>query len=79
VLILRNKKPRNKPKSHSIEKIGAQSILASQRPNASNGAYEHALLLAAQAFKEKESKESKVNSGDLLLRVLQAKTQQIFF
>jgi len=36
-----------------IEKLGAQSILATQLPSASNGYYEQALILAIQAFKEK--------------------------
>jgi len=55
-----------------IEKLGAQSILATQLPSASNGSYEQAVLLAVQAFKEKNSAVSRGN----LLRVLQAKKQQ---
>ncbi|MDM8564898.1 TIR domain-containing protein [Candidatus Halobeggiatoa sp. HSG11] len=52
-----------------IEKLGAQSIVATESPSASNGYFEHALLLAAQAFNEKDIVTSKSN----LLRVLQAK------
>ncbi|RKZ38499.1 MAG: hypothetical protein DRQ49_14120 [Gammaproteobacteria bacterium] len=58
-----------------IEKLWAQTIVATQLPSASNGSYEHALLLAAQAFKEKDSIVSRGN----LLRVLQAKKQRKVF
>ncbi|EDN71311.1 WD-40 repeat protein [Beggiatoa sp. PS] len=52
-----------------VEKLGVQSILASQYPSVSNGYYEQALLLAVQAFNEQNSEVSRSN----LLRVLQAK------
>ena len=55
-----------------IEKLGAQSIVAAQLPSTSNGSYEHAVLLAVQAFKEKDSRVSQGN----LLRIFQAKKQQ---
>ncbi|MDM8557925.1 caspase family protein [Candidatus Parabeggiatoa sp. HSG14] len=58
-----------------IEKLCVQSVLATQSPNAANGYYEHALLLALQAFKEKDIFSSRSN----LLRVLQAKKQRKTF
>jgi tetratricopeptide (TPR) repeat protein len=58
-----------------IEKLGAQSIVASQLPSVSNGSYEHAVLLAIQAFKEIDSGVTRSN----LLRVFQAKKQQKVF
>jgi hypothetical protein len=58
-----------------IEKLGAQSVLATQFPNAGNGYYEQALLLAIQAFKKKDNRTSRSN----LLRVLQAKKQRKAF
>ncbi len=53
------------------EKLGAQSVVATHLPNAANGYYEHALLLAVQAFKEKDTGITRSN----LLRVLQAKNK----
>jgi WD40 repeat protein len=50
------------------EKLGAQSILATRLPSAGNGYYQQALLLAIQAFKEKNTVVTRSN----LLRVLQA-------
>jgi len=58
-----------------IEKLGTQSILATQFPNVNNGYYEHALLLAVQAFKEKNTEITRSN----LLRVLQAKNKPILY
>jgi len=58
-----------------IEKLGTQSVLATQFPSDSNGYYEQALLLAIQAFKEKDIGTSRSN----LLRVLQAKKQRKAF
>jgi len=59
-----------------VEKLGAQSIVATQLPSTSNGSYEHAVLLADEAFKIKDSGVSRSN----LLRVLQAKKQKkVFF
>ena len=55
-----------------IEKLCAQSILATQLPNVSNGYYEQALLLALQAFKEEDTVTTRSN----LLRVLQGKQRQ---
>jgi hypothetical protein len=62
-------KAKESEKKALVEKLGAQSIVATQIPSMSNGSYEHAVLLAAQAFKEKDSRVSRSN----LLRVLQAK------
>jgi len=55
--------------------LGAQSIIATQVPSVSNGYFEHALLLATQAFNEKRIATSKSN----LLRVLQAKKHKKAF
>jgi WD40 repeat protein len=57
------------------DKLGTQSILATQFPNANNGYYEHALLLAVQAFKEKNTGITRSN----LLRVLQAKDKPYLY
>jgi len=58
-----------------IEKLGTQSILATQVPSFASGYYEQALLLAIQAVKEKDFGTSRSN----LLRVLQAKKRKKFF
>jgi len=58
-----------------IEKLGAQSIVATQNPSPSNGSYEHAVLLSVQAFKEEDNRVSRSN----LLRVFQAKKQRKVF
>ena len=55
-----------------VEKLAAQSTLATQLPNKSNGYYEHALLLAVQAFREKDTTTTRSN----LLRVLQSQQQR---
>ncbi|MCV6639660.1 caspase family protein, partial [Candidatus Albibeggiatoa sp. nov. NOAA] len=55
-----------------IEKSAAQSTLAAQLPNVSNGYYEHALLLAVQIFKDKDSTTTRSN----LLRILQSQQQR---
>jgi WD40 repeat protein len=52
-----------------IEKLRAQSVLATQSPSVGNGYYKQALLLAIQAIKEKNIGISRSN----LLRVLQTK------
>lgn len=57
------------------EKLGAQSVVATHLPNAANGYYEHALLLAVQAFKEKDTGRTRSN----LLRVLQAKDKPYLY
>ncbi|MCK5522301.1 MAG: caspase family protein [Thiomargarita sp.] len=57
-----------------IEKLGTQSVLTTQSPGA-NGYDEQALLLAIQAFKEKNIGTSRSN----LLRVLQANKQKKVF
>ncbi|MDM8566572.1 hypothetical protein QUF74_13085 [Candidatus Halobeggiatoa sp. HSG11] len=62
-------------KTALLEKLGVQSILATQLPSISNGSYEHAVLLAIQAFKEKDNKVTRGN----LLRVFQTKKQQKVF
>ncbi|MCV6636980.1 caspase family protein [Candidatus Albibeggiatoa sp. nov. NOAA] len=54
-----------------LEKLAAQSTLAAQLPNTTNGYYEHALLLAVQIFKEKNNATTRSN----LLRVLQSQQQ----
>jgi len=53
------------------EKLYLQSVLAINCPNIDNGSYEQALLLAIQAFNEKDMATSRNN----LLRVLQANNQ----
>ncbi|NJO17134.1 MAG: toll/interleukin-1 receptor domain-containing protein [Thioploca sp.] len=58
-----------------LEKLGAQAIVATESPSASNGSYEHAALLAVQAFKEQDTVTSRSN----LLRVLQAKAHKRVF
>ncbi|MEK8020587.1 MAG: caspase family protein, partial [Candidatus Parabeggiatoa sp.] len=58
-----------------VEKLGAQSVLATQIPSAGNSYYEQALLLAIQAFKDKDIGTSRSN----LLRVLQAKKRRKAF
>ncbi|MCV6636979.1 hypothetical protein [Candidatus Albibeggiatoa sp. nov. NOAA] len=58
-----------------LEKLGTQAILAAQLPSVSNGYYEHALLLAVQAFKEKDTATTRSN----LLSVLQSKKQRKTF
>jgi energy-coupling factor transporter ATP-binding protein EcfA2 len=54
-----------------IEKLAAKSMLATQLPSAGNGYYEQALLLATQAFKERDNEISR----SALLRVVQAQPQ----
>ncbi|MFK5971465.1 MAG: TIR domain-containing protein [Candidatus Marithrix sp.] len=58
-----------------IEKLGAQSIVATESPSESNGSYEHAVLLAIQAFNEKDTITSRSN----ILRVFQAKKYKKVF
>lgn len=68
-------KLKEQAKINFIEKLATQSILATQFPNVTNGYYEHALLLAVQALKEKNTEITRSN----LLRVLQAKNKPHIF
>ncbi|MCV6639480.1 hypothetical protein [Candidatus Albibeggiatoa sp. nov. NOAA] len=64
-------------KSALVEKLGAQSILATEKANEGNGYYKQALLLAAQAYK---TESTLTISQSNLLRVLQTnKSKQNFF
>jgi WD40 repeat protein/energy-coupling factor transporter ATP-binding protein EcfA2 len=66
------KKTKQQAQIALIEKLAAQSTLATQIPSDANGHYEQALLLAVQTFKEKDNSTSR----NALLRVLQAQQRR---